>query len=370
METSLASKSTVDAMSLHTAPRWIPRVFIPAVIVVILATVAAIVLVHEHDYPTVPPDAVKIGLPVLIGQTVHLPDGGNVDITIPDDGTINQFVQVPSGILFSTDNIDTTDAEPFDAMYLQQTGGVTLDLTTDFNSPWMVNADGSTVVLIESDREAHAINLVTGVDRKTQFGTTDLVNVNGDWALLTNTDLNTPNRPSELWNVRTGAVVPFATTKNVDAWGVGPDGSVLRAVYTSATAEADVDADQPSPACVDYVPPASPVPTAAGGYCGTMTISASSLSPDGAWAEVVVNSQLYLLRTADLHAGRWSPVVPNDDGGSEPMFWDSPTSYVEQYIRDDDFNSNGQSRFERCFVDGHCQDLGAAGSAKIGQKLP
>ena len=54
---------------------------------------------------------------------------------------------------------------------------------------------------IATDRQLHAIGDGNQYCRR----------VNGDWVLITNMGNGVDWQPSELWNARTGAVVPFAS---------------------------------------------------------------------------------------------------------------------------------------------------------------
>ena len=143
---------------------------------------------------------------------------------------------------------------------------------------------------------------------------------------------------------------------------------MLRGIDVDASARPDATAD----ACYDLVAPigaatSATLPTTPTGYCGTLNVTEGMMSPDGTWAVLLVDNKqsggndLVALRTADLHAGRWSPAVVIRAGGfSKPLFWDSPTSFITPYTDDAD-----NYRYERCSVDGQCHDLGIPGTAQI-----
>jgi hypothetical protein len=79
-----------------------------------------------------------------------------------------------------------------------------------------------------------------------------------------------------------------------------------------------------------------------------------------------VGNDFVALRTADLHTGRWSPAVTIPAGTvSEPLFWDSGTSFIAPYTDDADHDG-----YERCSVDGQCHDLGIPGNALVARVLP
>jgi len=143
---------------------------------------------------------------------------------------------------------------------------------------------------------------------------------------------------------------------------------VLRGIDIDASAQPDATAD----ACYDIVAPvgtatSATLPTTPTGYCGTLNVTDAMMSPDGTWAVLLVDNKqsggnnFVALRTADLHAGRWSPAVIIQVGGlSKPLLWDSPTSFIAPYT--DDANHDG---YERCSVDGQCTILGIPGTALI-----
>ena len=343
-------------------------------VVVLAVIVSLVVLAHvRHDHELTPPDARSIGLPVLVGRTLHEPDGRTSSIELDADIRIDRIDQTPAGILLDTEgDPNAPTGYERDALYLQTPESGAEPIATNYDSGFVVTDDGSIVVAIESDGYAHAINLTTRTDLKTRFApgddpeqpeTTALTSVSGDRALLTDDRQPYPIRPAELWNVRTGAVTALTGAPNTAVFAVGPDQNVLLGVYASA----DSTYGDPGKACYDYEPAvngATASNSTGTGFCATVDFQPSTLSPTGAWAVVIIDGQADVLATADLHAGRLhSTLITNL--GSEPMFWDTPTSFIDTYPNDTD----GQSRYQRCFVDGHCRDLGAADSAIVGRLL-
>jgi hypothetical protein len=376
---STAPPSAASAMEPPAgAPsrRWIVRALLPGLIV--LAFVATMVVVARvaHDHDLTPPDAHAIGLPVLIGRTLHEPDGRTIAITLDPAIRIKRVYETPVGILLDTrDERDAITGPTTDVLYLQSAAGVTDQIAANYDSPVTLTSDGRIVVMVESDGYAHAIDLVTHTDIKTRFapgtdveqpGRTMVTNVGGGWALLADNAQSIPNQPAELWNLRTGAITEFRSAPNTAAFAVGPNGSVLLGAYASA----QIRYGEPGAACFDYEPADAGTTgptwsTGTGtGYCATVDFEPSALSPTGAWAVTIIDGQSDLLGTADLHAGWWNPIgISRLD--TPPMFWDSPSSFIDSYTSDAD----GSDRYQRCFTDGHCQDLGSATGAIIGQPL-
>ncbi len=384
---SVPPDSVPAASPVPPSRRWILRALLPGVVLLVVIAALIVVATVQHRHKNAPPDAATIGLPVLIGDTVHEPGGGTTKIWLDPAINIDSFAEVPAGILLDTDGDPNRPAggPGGHEMYLQTPGGGETTIATGYDSRYHLTSDGRIVVLVESDGYVHAIDLATGSDRKTRFadgpGTedisqTDVSGVSDDWALLTNSRLQFPNQPNELWNVRTGAVVPFTNGPNVEAFLIGPDGHVLFGAYGSATATPD----DPSPACFDYAAPATadtttdgtPTPTWATtgtpGVCASIAFEPSSLSPDGTWAIVVADGEADAINLTELHAGRWHP-IPVIELGSEPMFWDAPTSFIDTDERTNSYGEDQQNRYQRCFVDGHCEDLGAADAAIVGQQF-
>ena len=165
------------------------------------------------------------------------------------------------------------------------------------DSEYQVTSDGRTVVIRSSD--AHGNFALRSIDIATDRqlhaigdGNQYVVGLNGDWLLVTNMGNDVDGQPSELWNARTGAVVPFASYLGVAAWGVTPSGEVLRGIDIDASAQPDATAD----ACYDLVAPigtptSATVPTTPTGYCGTLNVTDGMMSPDGTWAVLLVDNE-------------------------------------------------------------------------------
>ena len=280
---------------------------------------------------------------------------------------------MPDGLLAVISHDEPDAAGSSTDLRLIYPGGSYEQIATSLDSEYQVTSDGRTVVIRSSDARGNialrSIDIAT--DRQLHAigdGNQYVVGLSGDWLLVTNVGSDVDGQPSELWNARTGAVVPFASYLGVAAWGVSPSGEVLRGVDIDASAQPDATAG----ACYDLVAPivtptSATVPTTPTGYCGTRNVTDGMMSPDGTWAVLLVDNEqsggndFVAVRTSDLHAGRWSPAVIIHAGGlSKPLLWDSPTSFITPYTDDADHDG-----YERCSVDGRCHDLGIPGTALI-----
>src|SRR5262249_6781703 len=161
----------------------------------------------------------------------------------------------------------------------------------------------------------------------TDFG--DVAFASGDWAILSRDTLgpgDIDSRDYELWNVRTGAEIPFAASHHaVEPAGVGPDGSVLEIVYSAPA----IDRDHAVPVCVNVVTPAATVvPVVYDGHCATLLGIGMNESPDGLWAIYFdsggpKDNGLGIegtVRIEDIRAGRWT-VVPADPDRGISLEW-------------------------------------------------
>ena len=338
-----------------------------------VALVTALVVIVTRPHPFTASDARRAGVPVMVGQTLFLPNGTTESYPLGAGDEFAQLAEVPEGLLAVIYHDEPDAAGSSTELRLVYPGGSYEEIATSLDSEYHVTSDGRTVVIRSSD--AHGKLALRSIDIATDRqlhaigdGSQYVVAVNGDWVLVTNMGNGADRQPSEIWNARTGAVVPFASYLGVAAWGVTPNGDVLRGVDLDASAQPDAPAD----ACYDLVAPigtatSATLPTTPTGYCGTLNVTEGMMSPDGTWAVLLAeNKQSFgndfvALRTADLHAGRWSPAAIIPAGAvSEPLLWDSGTSFIVPYTDDADHNG-----YERCTVDGQCHDLGIPDTALI-----
>lgn len=342
-----------------------------AALAIALVTALAVIVTRPHPFTAA--DARRAGVPVMVGQTLFLPNGRTESYPLGAGDEFGQLAEVPDGLLAVISHDEPDAAGSSTDLRLIYPGGSYEQIATSLDNEFQVTSDGRTVVIRSSD--AHGNLALRSIDIATDRqlhaigdGNQYVVGLNGDWLLVTNVGNGVHWQPSELWNARTGAVVPFASYLGVAAWGVTPSGEVLRGINIDASAQPDTTAD----ACYDLVAPigtatSAILPTMPTGYCGTLNVTAGMMSPDGTWAVLLVDNEqsegndFVALRTADLHAGLWSPAVIIHVGGvSKPLFWDSATSFIAPYTDDADHDG-----YERCSVDGQCHDLGIPGTALI-----
>ncbi|HEY7174743.1 MAG TPA: hypothetical protein VH442_07490 [Micromonosporaceae bacterium] len=308
-------------------------------------------------------DARRIGLPVVLGDTLFRPDGTRTALRLPPGDTIGQLAIVPAGLLALVYHRHAEGSRVELAVRLRRANGVWEEFATSVEGDFAITSDGGAVV-IDSPGELRSIDLATSSQLHTiQDGSWSLVSLNGDWALLTS-----GRGDNEIWNVRTGAVVPFATVIGVTPFGVTAGGQVLRGVMP----DPQMQGDTPPRVCLDVVPPvgsgrAITVPTSPTGACGAFDLADANVSPDGTWVAFMSEFSpsgvgAMVLRTAELHRGTWAPVRVHETHGTVPLrFWDSPTTFIAQYVAD-----GGGNGYERCSVDGRCRDLDVPGNAVIG----
>ena len=359
-------------LSPAPAKRWRGRWTIGSA-VGLVGLVIALVVIVTRPHPFTAAAARRAGVSVMVGHTLFLPNGRTESFPLAAGDEFGQLAEVPDGLLAFILHDEPDSAGSSDDLRLIYPGGSYEEIATSLDSRYHVTSDGRTVVIRSSDADGNfalrSIDIAT--DRQLHTigdGNQYVVALNGDWALVTSMGNGVDWQPSELWNARTGAVVRFASYIGVAAWGVTPSGDVLRGIDVDASAEPDTTAD----ACYDLVAPigtatSATLPTTPTGYCGTLNVTDGMMSPDGRWAVLLVDNaksggnDFVALRTADLHAGRWSPAVIIHAGVlSKPLFWSSPTTFIAPYTDDADHNG-----YESCSVDGQCRDLGIPDTALI-----
>ena len=340
---------------------------------VVIALMVTLIVIVTRPHPFTASDARRVGLTVMVGDTVFLPNGTTTTLGVRADA-ISDLAAIPGAYLAAVD-------EPFadTDLVIIYPGGSGGDIAKSIDSNFEVSADGRIAVVRSVDAENNialrSIDIETSAQLHTYGdGNQHVIAVRGDWALISDDGDGSSSPPSVVWNIRTGAVVPFASSVGVVAWGVTPDGEVLRSI----------DAEHAPPlsptststrACYDLVAPdhtAKPavIPTNPTGYCGRLDVTDATMSPDGSWVVLIPTNQspghgVVAVRTADLHDGRWAPVnLDQADGMSRPLFWDSPTSFIAPYT-----NDAGDAGYERCSVDGWCHDLGIPEAAVIVRSL-
>ena len=365
-----AVTSKTDTVGRRHLRQWIAALAAAAVVALV---VTLIVIANQPPGRFTTADARRAGVPVVVGDTLFRPDGTTTTLKLPDGDIITQLAVVPGGVVALVNHQDPDDAGVAVEVRLIPSGGGWEQLARPAENAFAVTSDGRTVVAASGGAgiALESIDVTTRRTLQLIGGNWSVAALNGDWALLRSNSDDYVWRDSEIWNVRTGAVVPFATSYGVTPLGVTPSGGVFRAVESNPPAQPDA----PAHACLDVVMPtgigaAATVPTTPTGYCAVFDLADATVSPDGAWAvliprTVTAGHGVVAVRTADLHAGRWAPVDLNQaDGVSRPLFWDSPTTFIAPFAKD-----ASDTGVERCSVDGHCRDFALPANAVVGQPI-
>ncbi|HEU0239136.1 MAG TPA: hypothetical protein VFR11_07615 [Micromonosporaceae bacterium] len=376
MSDPAAPESGVDAPTkAESADRGHRRQWIAAIAAaaVVALVVTLIVVANQPPGPVTTADARRAGVPVVVGDTLFRPDGTTTTLKLPGGDIITQLAVVPGGVVALVDHQGPDDAGVAVEVRLIPSDGGWEQLARPAENAFAVTSDGRTVVAASGGAgiALESIDVTTRRTLQLIGGNWSVAALNGDWALLRSNSDDYVWRDSKIWNVRTGMVVPFATSYGVTPLGVTPSGGVLRAVASNPS----VQPNEPSPACLDVVAAtgtgaAAAVPTTPSGYCGMFDLVDATVSPDGVWAvliprTVTAGHGVVAVRTADLHAGRWAPVnLDQADGVSRPLFWDSPTSFIAPFT-----NDSSDTGVERCSVDGRCHDFVLPANAVVGQSI-
>lgn len=245
--------------------------------------------------------------------------------------------EVPGGYVFATDN---------GSVYLQARDG---SVKWVASGQFAVSTDGSRLAVM-GDISVFAYTL-PGLQSLGSYalpgatpGGPTLVAVQGDWVLLFDDDMpNNGPGVSAVWNTRTHATIGFTAA---EPFAIGSDGSVLRRTLTTT-----------GHPCYAYTPPAEMRQPA--DHCGETDRPAGgsdggALSADGQWAAVSISNRQspVLVRTADLHAGRWIPVALAAPDGT-PIYWDGADVII------------GGDQSYRCNTAGRCTRLAVPTDATI-----
>jgi hypothetical protein len=168
---------------------------------------------------------------------------------------------------------------------------------------------------------------------------TVVLGIGGGWAIVKEVSGDGSPTIGGAWNVSTGQLLRSDRVMHI--WGVTRDGRVLQWV--------PVGGDRPTSACVDLVPVTKLTVVRGTGLCSAEMAEPGLrglVSPDGVWAAISSSTSANLVRTADLHAGRWQPEPFGPD--RHVLYWDTDTSFVTEGNAND---------FYRCQVTQGCQPL-------------
>jgi hypothetical protein len=279
----------------------------------------------------------SVGLAVISGSRVVLPDGTQLTLPLPDGYTAGEATQVPSGWVYT----GYRDAEGF-SLYFGPNGGQPIRMGSLFGN-YVVSGDGRTLVAGAVNGanntvvayELPSLRQIASVTVEAGLGPV-VDGIGGDWVVFRNASGDGSPTAAYTWNVRTHTLHPASATVNV--WGVSRDGHVLRRVLM----------DQQR-GCLDLVTMGAFPTVGPTGVCSDhLSLDEAfdgRVSPDGLWAFVRQDGlhNPVLLRTADIHSGRWLPVTTALPENSRALFWDTDSTFIGQGPDD---------RYYRCSVPG------------------
>jgi hypothetical protein len=143
-----------------------------------------------------------------------------------------------------------------------------------------------------------------------------MVGIAGDVVVLQDAARDPGPTRAYTWNLRTGQL--RASDASVSIWSVTDDGRVLRRAQSGGG----------RPGCVDLVAVAD-LPTVRNtGLCpdvGGALVTSASVSPDGAWALLTMesNDPPVWVQVTDLRAGRWRPLASGLPALASGMYRDT-----------------------------------------------
>jgi hypothetical protein len=273
----------------------------------------------------------------LRGDAVVEPDGSVTRLAAPAGVTVQTAIEVPGGHVFGADN---------GLVYFQEPDGSAGRVGA---GQFAVSADGTRLAIM--DAVAVSVYTLPGLRRMGSYtfpgaiaGGPTVVAIGGNWVLLFDEDQpDGPPAVSIVWNVATNAVVRFTAS---EPFTIGSDGSVLRRELNSG--------DRP---CYAYTPLSELQQTA--GRCGESEpvaggADAAALSDDSQWAAISTSDRQppVVVRTNDLRAGNWRPIVLSAPAGT-PLYWDAGDVIIA-----------GDQSY-RCNTAGHCTRLATPPDATI-----
>jgi len=269
------------------------------------------------------------------GNGVLEEDGMHTKLTVPGGYRIVDTTETPSGYAFDA----YSDMGNSGVFFEFRNGTVHRFPLADIDGRFVVSNDGKLMIvsgLNKSDGMYEAIWY--GLPALTVVSTyrTDIhvakygmipVAAAGGWTVIDMyTGALTPG-----WATEFGAAGDQrATFDSTQPFDVATDGSVLRRIDTLERSNGTYE---PTKTCYDLVPYRAGGHTSdLSGHCGKPPpgdpVDSGALSPDGTMAALALGagSAAVLVNTADLHAGRWHPVVLPMRAQIE--YWDSPTTVI------------------------------------------
>jgi hypothetical protein len=366
----------------RAALRWRRAVFIASaatgvVAVLVVAGIIAATGGHERRLPAGPPtltqiptpstpapsasapagpSAASLGLNVLSGNVILLPDGRRVTLALPAGVSIWSASRASAGWVLQT--FATGGAGGSSALWFAPDAGPVQRIVAPADD-YRVSADGHLLVAAGGLQPGGTSPAVTAFEvpslrllRQTSFDSgvgPAVAGISGDRVALYGAQGSPGSSTAAVWNLRTGTL--RRTNQPIWTWGVSRAGQVLRRVDRYGPGgEKDIAA-----ACIDVVTIGDTIQTDQTGLCATWLAKPDGrglLSPDGTWAVLSMTTTASgqpataLVRAADLHAGQWRPVPVNLPTGSIPEFWDTDETII--------FSVVGHGGVYRCGINGSC----------------
>lgn len=297
------------------------------------------------------------GLSLLRNGTVVEAGGTQIPLGLSAGYVISDPSQTPDGYLFAAyRSNDPTDQN----LWFKAAGNAPVEVGR-MAGGYEVSADGRTLVVAGTD----GANEVTAYRFPTlqEIGHTvpafpanigsDVIGVDGDFAVLAAANGGLGSVPIVVWNFQTGATSHGDT--GVAAWSVA-NKVLLQTVFKPDSQQSGTDKLEPT--CLDAVPLGNPLPAKVSGYCGPLVnqLFNGQLSPNGNW--VLFHDRILLV--SDLLIGRITGTPLTVDGDGTVAFWRTDATAIVSRREGEVF------RYYQCGLDGRCVDLDAGGPGLTG----
>jgi len=297
--------------------------------------------------PTPGVPVAALGLDVLTDGVITRPDGSRVTLPVTPGLTPVDAMRVSGGWIVSFQGNQGSQ------LWLVPAAGAAHPIGDAFGS-FAASADGTILVLgsastlrayeLPSLRALGTANIDIGMGPV-------VVGIAGNRVLVRGGYGNPGPTEGAVWSLRTGGV--SRTTRSLWLLGVSAGGAVLRLVPQTRAAKEVVGG------CLDVVALTDPLPVAETGVCrpdlGSSYV-AGSISPDGSWIVLTTaDTRTMLLRSGDVHSGRWQPRRLDGPPDARPLFWVTGTTFV---ATGGGTGSGGPAqRYYRCDVTQACTEL-------------
>lgn len=306
--------------------------------------------------------AASFGLDVLTDGVIVRPDGSRVRPDLPAGVRAVQAIGVPSGWVVLTERTEG----PFE-LWFAATVGAPVYVGRTFGN-FEVSADGKVLVVTGLSPDPTTVaayelpSLRKVRDTTAELGMGPLVlGISGDRVLLKGASGDSSPSGAAVWNLRTGGL--RRASDSVHALGISRDGTVLRLVRQTGASAKDIVGG-----CLDAVPLTDTLAISNSGVCRADLAApyvAGGISPDGSWVVLTTAAgekepRTMVLRSADLHSGRWSPAALDGPAGATALFWDTDSTFIALDA------ASQTTRYLRCAVTQRCVELALpAGSTDL-----